>query len=43
MLEAEKQFRRINGHLHLPALRAALEGEIQAEMIAEECYNEDVA
>jgi len=43
MLEAEKQFRRVNGHLHLPALRAALQGEIHAEMIAEECYNEDVA
>ena len=25
MLEASKQFRRVNGHLHLPALRAALE------------------
>ena len=28
MLEAAKQFRRVNGHLHLPALRAALEHEI---------------
>jgi len=43
MLEAEKQFRRVNGHLHLPALRAALEREIHAETIAEECYNENVA
>ena len=25
MVEAGKQFRRVNGHLHLPALRAALE------------------
>jgi len=25
MLEAKKQFRRVNGHLHLRALRAALE------------------
>jgi transposase-like protein len=25
MLEADHQFRRINGHLHLPKLRAALE------------------
>jgi transposase-like protein len=25
MLEAKKQFRRVNGYLHLPALRAALE------------------
>jgi putative transposase len=29
MLEAGKQFRRVNGHLHLPALRAALEAEIR--------------
>jgi transposase-like protein len=43
MLEAEKQFRRVNGHLHLPALRGALEREIHAESIAEECYNKDVA
>ena len=28
MIEAGKQFRRVNGHLHLPALRAALEREI---------------
>lgn len=25
MVEADKQFGRVNGHLHLPALRAALE------------------
>ena len=30
MLEAGKQFRRVNGHLHLPALRAALEAEVRA-------------
>jgi putative transposase len=28
MVEAAKQFRRINGYLHLPALRAALEAEV---------------
>ena len=27
MIEATQQFRRVNGHLHLPALRAALERE----------------
>ncbi|MCW2687770.1 MAG: transposase, mutator type [Mycobacterium sp.] len=27
MVEAGKQFRRVNGHLHLPALRAALKRE----------------
>jgi putative transposase len=29
MLEAGKQFRRVNGHLHLPALRVALEAEVR--------------
>jgi putative transposase len=28
MVEAGKQFRRVNGHLHLPTLRAALQREI---------------
>jgi putative transposase len=28
MLEAAKQFRRVNGHLHLPKLRAALERHV---------------
>jgi putative transposase len=28
MAEAAKQFRRVNGHLHLPALRTALDAEI---------------
>jgi putative transposase len=28
MGEARKQFRRVNGHLHLPALRAALDQTI---------------
>jgi hypothetical protein len=28
MAEAAKQFRRVNGHLHLPALRRALDAEI---------------
>jgi putative transposase len=28
MGEATKQFRRVNGYLHLPALRAALEAEV---------------
>jgi transposase-like protein len=28
MLEAGKQFRRVNGHMHLPALRKALEAEV---------------
>jgi hypothetical protein len=28
MVEAAKQFRRVNGFMHLPALRAALEAEV---------------
>jgi hypothetical protein len=28
MGEAVKQFRRVNGHLHLPALRAALDATV---------------
>jgi len=30
MGEARRQFRRVNGHLHLPALRAALDDTITA-------------
>ena len=29
MLEAKKQFRRVNGYLHLPALRVALDAHIR--------------
>jgi hypothetical protein len=29
MVEAKKQFRRVNGHLHLRSLRAALEQHVQ--------------
>ena len=28
MIEAGRQFRRVNGHLHLPALRAAMASEV---------------
>jgi transposase-like protein len=36
MVEAGKQFRRVNGHLHLPALRAALDATIPAVTPAKE-------
>ncbi|MGV7654277.1 IS256 family transposase, partial [Mycobacterium kansasii] len=39
MVEAGKQFRRVNGHLHLPALRAALEREF-AEPVAPIVHND---
>ena len=31
MVEASKQFRRVNGHLHLPALRTALQRHVARE------------
>ena len=34
MLEAAKQFRRVNGHLHLPALRAALERHVAEQTVS---------
>src|SRR5947209_1409608 len=33
MLKAGKQFRRVNGHLHLPKLRAALDAEIAGTVV----------
>jgi putative transposase len=41
MAEAGKQFRRVNGHLHLPTLRAALERET-VENVATTPHNEEV-
>ncbi len=42
MLEAAKQFRRVNGYLHLPALRAALERDV-ADGTGTACYRRQVA
>jgi transposase-like protein len=42
MVEAGKQFRRVNGHLHLPSLREALEREI-AEPVAPHVHNDEVS
>ena len=42
MVEAGKQFRRVNGHLHLPALRAALEREV-AEHVVPVVHNDQVS
>ena len=33
MVEAGKQFRRVNGHLHLPALRTALEEHVATQTV----------
>ncbi len=34
MIEASKQFRRVNGHLHLPALRVALDEHVAAQTVS---------
>jgi putative transposase len=41
MLEAGHQFRRVNGHLHLPKLRAALEAYFKGNVTAD-CHDEPV-
>ncbi len=43
MVEASKQFRRVNGHLHLPVLRAALEQHVGAETVGADCNTQDVS
>lgn len=43
MVEASKQFRRVNGHLHLPALRAALERHVGDETVGADCNTQDVS
>ena len=40
MVEAGKQFRRVNGYLHLPALRAALEAEV-AKTVIDPCKDQE--
>ena len=42
MVEAGKQFRRVNGHLHLPSLRTALEREV-AETVVPVVHNDQVS
>jgi putative transposase len=43
MVEASAQFRRVNGHLHLPALRAALEQHVAAGTVGADCNTQDVS
>ena len=40
MLEAGHQFRRVNGHLHLPKLRAALDAHFTGN-VSPVSHNED--
>ena len=43
MVEASKQFRRVNGHLHLTALRAALERHVAADTVGADCNTQAVS
>lgn len=43
MVEASKQFRRVNGHLHLAALRASLERHVATETVGPDCNTQDVS
>jgi hypothetical protein len=43
MLEAGKQFRRVNGHMHLAAQRDALNRQFHTETVSANCYNTNVA
>jgi putative transposase len=40
MVEAAKQFSRVDGYLHLPALRAALEAEV-AKTVTGSCQDQE--
>ena len=42
MIEAGKQFRRVNGHLHLPALRTALDAHVAAQTVGTVRHDEPV-
>jgi putative transposase len=42
MLEATKQFRRVNGYLHLPAVRTALDRHV-AGTVTSPCEDENAA
>jgi transposase-like protein len=43
MVEASKQFRRVNGHLHLAALRTSLERHVAAETVGADCNTQNVS
>jgi putative transposase len=42
MIEARSQFRRVNGHLHLTALRGALDAHVAAQHVSAPRQNEPV-
>jgi transposase-like protein len=43
MVEASSQFRRVNGHLHLPALRTSLARHVAAANVGRDCNTQDVS
>ena len=43
MVKASSQFRRVNGHLHLAALRAALERHVTTEAVGVDCNTQHVS
>ncbi len=43
MVQASRQFRRVNGHLHLAALRTALERHVATETVGADCNTQDVS
>jgi putative transposase len=43
MVEASKLFRRVNGHLHLAALRTSLERHVAAETVGADCNTRGVS
>jgi putative transposase len=42
MIEAGKQLRRVNGHLHLPALRVALDVHVAAQSVGALRHDDNV-
>jgi transposase-like protein len=42
LVEAGKQFRRVNGHLHLPVLRAALQRHVAEQTVGADRHDETV-
>jgi putative transposase len=42
LIEASKQFRRVNGHLHLPALRVALDEYVAAQTVGAVRHDDNV-
>jgi transposase-like protein len=42
LVKADKQFRRVNGHLHLPALRATLQQHVAEQTVGAERHDKTV-